>query len=45
MSVPNLGPVAAPESVKMVTQKGEALGYNSLWTLERLLWPVKPQAP
>src|SRR5215831_2937299 len=45
VSVPNIGPVATPESVKIVAQKAEALGYNSLWTVERLLWPVKPQAP
>ncbi|HEX8800805.1 MAG TPA: hypothetical protein VF772_19440 [Terriglobales bacterium] len=44
MSIPNIGPVATPESVKIVAQKAEALGYNSLWTLEGLLWPVKPQA-
>ena len=25
---------------KTVAQKAEALGYNSLWTVERLLWPV-----
>ena len=45
VSVPNIGPVATPESVKIVAQKAEALGYNSLWTVERLLWPVNPQAP
>ena len=43
VSVPNIGPVATPEAVKIVAQKAEALGYNSLWTVERLLWPVKPR--
>ena len=38
VSVPNLGPVATLEAVKIVAQKAEALGYNSLWTVERLLW-------
>ena len=45
VSVPNIGPVATPEAVKSVAQKAEELGYSSLWTVERLLWPVKPQAP
>ena len=43
VSVPNIGPVATPEAVKTVAQKAEALGYNSLWTVERLLWPVNPK--
>jgi len=44
-AVPNIGPVATPEAVKTVAQRAEALGYHSLWTVERLLWPVEPQAP
>jgi len=44
-AVPNIGPVATPDAVKAVAQKAEALGYHSLWTVERLLWPVKPQQP
>jgi probable F420-dependent oxidoreductase len=45
VSVPNIGPVATPEAVKTVAQRAEALGYNSLWTVERLLWPVQPKLP
>jgi probable F420-dependent oxidoreductase len=45
VAVPNIGPVATPEAVKTVAQRAEALGYNSLWTVERLLWPVNPQSP
>jgi probable F420-dependent oxidoreductase len=45
VAVPNIGPVATPEAVKTVAQKAEALGYHSLWTVERLLWPVNPKAP
>ena len=44
VSVPNIGPVATSESANIVAQKAEALDY-SLWTAEKLLWPVKPQAP
>jgi probable F420-dependent oxidoreductase len=31
--------------VKTVAQRAEALGYHSLWTVERLLWPVTPKTP
>ncbi len=45
VAVPNIGPVATPEAVKTVAQKAEALGYHSLWTVERVLWPVAPKLP
>jgi len=45
IAVPNIGPVATPEAVKTVAQQAEALGYHSLWTVERLLWPVNPRLP
>jgi probable F420-dependent oxidoreductase len=44
-ALPNIGPVATAEAVVKVAQRAEALGYDSLWTIERLLWPVKPQTP
>jgi probable F420-dependent oxidoreductase len=44
-ALPNIGPIGSLESVSQVAQRAEALGYNSLWTIERLLWPVKPQTP
>jgi len=44
-ALPNIGPVATREAVVQVAQRAEALGYHSLWTIERLLWPVKPQTP
>jgi probable F420-dependent oxidoreductase len=44
-ALPNVGPVSTAEAVAKVAQRAEALGYDSLWTIERLLWPVKPQTP
>ena len=44
-SLPNLGPVATDEAVRKVAQRAEALGYQSLWTADRLLFPVKPRTP
>lgn len=44
-ALPNIGPVATTEAVIAVAQRAEGLGYNSLWTIERLLYPVNPQTP
>ena len=43
--LPNIGPLGSPESVARVTQRAEELKYDSLWTIERLLWPLEPQTP
>lgn len=44
-SLPNIGPIGTREAISKVAQRAEALGYSSLWTIERLLWPVKLQTP
>jgi len=44
-ALPNVGPIGTPAAVSAVAQRAEALGYQSLWTIDRLLWPVKPQTP
>ena len=44
-ALPNVGPIVTPSAVSAVAQRAEALGYQSLWTIDRLLWPVKPQTP
>jgi probable F420-dependent oxidoreductase len=44
-ALPNIGSVATAEAVSKVAQRAEALGFDSLWTVERLLYPVKPQTP
>jgi probable F420-dependent oxidoreductase len=44
-ALPNIGPIATAEAVAQVAQRAEALGYHSLWTVERLLFPVSPQSP
>ena len=43
--LPNIGKVGTAEAVVKVAQHAEALAYDSLWTIERLLWPVHPQTP
>ena len=44
-SLPNIGPIGTAEAVTKVAQRAEALVYSSLWTIERLLYPVKLQRP
>ena len=44
-ALPNIGRVATAKAVTKVARRAEELGYASLWTIERLLWPVKPQTP
>ncbi len=44
-SLPNGGALATPEAVSKVAWRAEELGYDSLWTFERLLYAVKPQNP
>ena len=44
-ALPQVGAFAGPEAVTAIAQRAEALGYDSLWVLDRLLWPVKPQVP
>ena len=44
-ALPNVGPIGTPDNVRNVAQRAEELGYSSLWTIERLLYPVRPQTP
>jgi probable F420-dependent oxidoreductase len=44
-ALPNIGPIATAEAIAQVAQRAEALGYHSLWTVERLLYPLRPQTP
>lgn len=44
-TLPNLGPAAGPRLIAEAARRAEALGYDTLWVTERLLFPVKPQTP
>jgi alkanesulfonate monooxygenase SsuD/methylene tetrahydromethanopterin reductase-like flavin-dependent oxidoreductase (luciferase family) len=41
----NIGPIGTADHLVTIAQHAEALRYDSLWTVERLLWPVTPQSP
>jgi len=44
-TLPQVGPIASSQAIVRAAQSAEALGYDSLWVLDRLLYPVKPQTP
>lgn len=44
-ALPNIGPFATRDAVVKAAQHAEALGYSTVWTIERLLFPLKPQTP
>ncbi len=45
ISLPQLGPQASPENLIKAALRAEELGYDSVWVLERLLWPLAPKEP
>jgi probable F420-dependent oxidoreductase len=40
VTLPTSGPYAGPEAIVRVAREAEALGYASVWTYERLLYPI-----
>ena len=42
IALPHIGTGASAEAVAEVAERAEGLGYDSLWALDRLLWPVRP---
>ncbi|HXH83754.1 MAG TPA: LLM class F420-dependent oxidoreductase, partial [Candidatus Tectomicrobia bacterium] len=43
--LPNVGPAATPDTIVEAARRAEAIGYDSLWVTERLLYPVTPRTP
>lgn len=39
-AVPQSGPWATPENMRRVAVRAEELGYDALWTFQRLMYPV-----
>jgi probable F420-dependent oxidoreductase len=44
IALPTSGPLAGPANIARVAQEVERLGYDSVWTYERLLRPTAPVA-
>ncbi len=42
--LPQTGP-SGPEAITLVAKRAEELGYESLWVVDRFLYPEQPQSP
>jgi probable F420-dependent oxidoreductase len=43
--LPHMGAASSPELLIRSAKHAEALGYDSLWVAERLLYPLEPRTP
>lgn len=43
--LPQTGDSATRENVLYIAKEAERQGLNSVWVLERILWPLKPKTP
>ncbi len=44
ITLPNRGPQATRENVLQLATQAEKEGFDSVWTITRILWPLKPQS-
>jgi probable F420-dependent oxidoreductase len=44
-ALPHIGPIASKDNIRTAAQEAEAMGYDSLWTNERVLVPLNPKTP
>lgn len=44
-ALPNAGQLADGEHILKIAQRAEALGFKSVWVLDRILYPLKPRTP
>jgi probable F420-dependent oxidoreductase len=45
VTLPQLGKQATRENLIRFAKEAEEAGFDSVWVLERLLWPINPQTP
>ena len=44
-SLPHMGNLANAENIAKAARFGESEGFDSLWVIDRILWPAEPQTP
>ncbi len=44
-SLPHMGGIATAENIAYAARFGETEGFDSLWVIDRILWPSEPQTP
>jgi probable F420-dependent oxidoreductase len=45
ITLPNVGPQATKDNLLQIAIQAEKEGFDSVWTITRSLWPLKPQTP
>jgi alkanesulfonate monooxygenase SsuD/methylene tetrahydromethanopterin reductase-like flavin-dependent oxidoreductase (luciferase family) len=45
MFLPQVGECATKENILYIAKEAEKEGIDSIWVLDRLLWPLNPQTP
>ena len=45
LCLPQVGERITKENILYIATEAEKEGFDSLWTLDRLLWPIRPQTP
>jgi len=44
-SLPHMGSLATAENIAYAARFAETEGFDSLWVIDRILWPAEPQTP
>ncbi len=44
-SLPHMGSVATAENIAQAARFAELEGFDSIWVIDRILWPSEPQTP
>jgi len=44
-SLPHMGSVASAENIAKAAHFAESEGFDSIWVIDRILWPAEPQTP
>jgi len=44
-SLPHMGSIASAENIAKAARFAESEGFDSIWVIDRILWPAEPQTP
>ncbi len=44
-SLPHMGSIASAENIAKAAHFAESEGFDSIWVIDRILWPAEPQTP
>jgi len=44
-SLPHMGSLATAENISYAARFAETEGFDSIWVIDRILWPAEPQTP